>query len=255
MTNAAINRRKNSGQVLVITSLVVVLLLLSTVVYVTETEKTAPVYHPEANVYLSAIKQAAFHTAMSAMVNISNGGDPTVLTEDLIRLKSAVQSRSYDAISDLKFSVTTSAPYIDGVFISWAANGEGVSSVSVNLVLNSTGFSTSYYSQYGVNVTSSVKVKGDYTQLNESVRQIIMSCTVLNEDSPGQAENLELYYQRDNPGGWIEVASPEITSLGNGTYLISFTTRNTTQSVLPVSLHCQDARGISVWATATCTQE
>ncbi len=126
MENAPANRRKNSGQVLVITSLIVVMLLLSTVVYVTETEKNVPVYHPESNKNLQAIKQAAWHTVVSALVNISNGGDSNVFAEDLTRFKSAVESQSCNAILDLEFAAAGSDPYVDGLFLSWDIKGEGL---------------------------------------------------------------------------------------------------------------------------------
>ena len=254
MKNARVEHRKNSGQVLVITSLVVVLLLLSSVVYVTETQKNAPVYHPDANTDLSAIKQAAMHTVMSALVNISNGGAPSVLGEDLSRLKFAVKDNSYLAMSDLEFEALTSAPYVDGVSVSWGTNGEGVSSIFVNFALNSSGFSSSYYSEYFVNVTSSISVAGYYTQLSESLRQVNLTCTVLNEGNPAQIENLAAYYEQDSPVGWVQAVLPVSINYGNGTYLTSFTTENTTQSYLPVSVHCIDARGVSVWANVTCAQ-
>jgi hypothetical protein len=254
MKNVNMEHRKNSGQVLVITSLVVVLLLLSTVVYVSETEKNAPVYHPDANTDLSAIKQAAMHTVMSALVNISNGGASSVLGEDLSRFKLAVKDNSYLAISDLKFVALTSASYVNGVSVSWGTNGEGVSSIFVNFALNSSGLSSSYYSDYAVNVTSSISVSGYYTQLSGSLRQVDLTCTVLNEGTPGQMENLVASYEQDSPGGWVQAVLPVSINYGNGTYLTSFTTENTTQSYLPVSVHCIDAREVSVWANVTCAQ-
>ena len=254
MKTAYSNRRKNSGQVLIITSLVVVMLLLSTVIYVTETEKNAPVYNADGNVGLSTIRQAARHTIMSALVNISNGGAPSVLAEDLNRLSSAVGSRSYNAMSDLKVAALNSAPYADGVWVSWGANGEGVSSILVNFALNASGNSGSYYSDYTINVTSSISINGYFTQLNESERQVNLISTVLNEGKHAQAGNSVFFYEQDSPVGWMQAASPSTIDYGNGTYLTTFTAENTTQSTLPVSVHYQDTRGISVWTNATCIQ-
>ena len=254
MKNARVEHRKNSGQVLVITSLVVVLLLLSCVVYVIETEKNAPVCHPDANMDLSAIKQAAVHTVTSGLVNISNGGDPSVLAEDLSRFKHAVKDYSYFAMSNLESEAFTSAPYVNGIYVSWGTNGQGISSISVNFALNSSGLSSSYYSEYAVNVTSSISVAGYYIQLSESLRQVNLTYTVLNEDNPGQTKNFTAFYEQDNPGGWVQAILPVSINYGNGTYLASFTTENTAQSYLPVSVHCIDACGVSVWANVTCAR-
>ncbi len=121
--------------------------------------------------------------------------------------------------------------------------------------MNSTGFSASYYSEYTVNVTSSISVAGHYTPLNESLSQVSLSCVVLNEGKPAQAENFVIYYEQSSPQRWVQAASPSTTDYGNGTYVMSFTSENATLSFLPVSVQWTDSRGISVWANATCTLE
>ena len=68
-------------------------------------------------------------------------------------------------------------------------SGEGASSILVNFALNASGNSGSYYSEYTVNVTSSICINGYYTQLNESERQANLISTVLNEGNPAQAGN------------------------------------------------------------------
>ena len=248
-------RREKSGQVLVITSLVVVMLLLSTVVYVTETQKNAPVFVADQNAGLAAIRQAAVHTLVSALANVSNGGDPGVLAEDLTRFKAAVEGYSLDAISKLDFTSSNSVPYVDGSWISWGTNGESFSGMSANFALNCSGNSASYYSEFSVTVTSSTIANGTYALLNESTSQVTVTCTLLDEGKPAATGSLLFYYQQETPATWTHAMVPTTFDYGNGTTQTTFYAQNATQTnPLPISVHCVDARGISVWANTTCTQ-
>ena len=241
---------------LIITSLVVAILLLSTVVYVTEIEKNAPVYVADGDSGLSAVKQAAVHTLVSALANISMGGDRGVLTDDLNRFKSALENHRYNAISELDFTVSNSAPYSDGIWINWSNNGKSVSSIFVVFALNSTGNSASYYSEYAINVTSSIISSGTYIQVNESQNQVTVTCNVFNEDEPASAGNLTLYYEQNDTAPWVPATSTNIIDWGNGTYVASFLVGTIAQNYsLPISVNCVDARGVSVWTNTTCVQK
>ena len=246
--------RNNSGQVLVVTSLVVVLLLISTVVYVTETQKNAPVYHENANIDFSTFKQAASHTVVSALANISSGGSTNELTDNLNRLKAIAIDNAYNSMMAIDLSVVNAAPYSDGVWISWGSAGVGVSSAAVNCALNASGISSNYYAEFTVNETSSITISG-FNTVKDSDRQVTVTCKVFNEDKPAQAENFTIYYQQKSPTAWIQAPSPITINYGNGTYQTTFTvTTQSTENAIPVSIHCQDTRGISIWANTTCTQ-
>jgi hypothetical protein len=247
--------RKNSGQVLIVTSLVVILLLMSTVICVTEIQKNNPIYYEDANRDLITIKQAAANTIISALANISNGGNSSVILSDLNRLKSVVLNNSYNSLIDLGFFPSDMAPYSDGVWVSWGSAGVGVSSVSVNFVMNASGISSNYYNEYVINRTSSIEIEGLNT-VNATTRTITVSCTVFNEDVPALAENLTIYYQQDSPAIWVKLSSPNTINYGNGTYTTTFTVaKQLTANLLPISIGCQDVRGITVWANATCPQQ
>jgi hypothetical protein len=252
MAKANVRQRKNSGQILVVTSLVVVLLLISTVVYVTEIEKNAPTFSADVNLSFAAFKQGIEHTVTSALVNISNGGNPDALEVDLAQFKAVAEGHSYYETLDLECTPVTRLQYVDGVWLSWGTNGVGVSGMVVDVAVDALGFSSSYHSGYTVNVTSSIKVSGSYIQLNETQRQVSLSCSVFNEDKAAPIGNLEVYYEQDAPEGWVPATLPVTAYFGNGTCLTTFTAENATLSGLPVSVHCLDARGVSVWANATC---
>jgi hypothetical protein len=250
--------RHNSGQVLIIASLVVTMLLLSTAIYVTETEKDTAAHESEVKPDFAAYKLGTMNTIISALANISNGGSASVLAADLNQFKSVVAEQSYGAILRMDYTLLSSAPYQEGIWISWSSSGVGVSSAYANFALNASGTSATYYSEYAINVTSEINVSGYYSSLNGSQKQTNVILTVLNEGKPALAQNFTIYYEQDgslSTEEWIQAASPSVTDYGNGTYLTSFTaeTANPDDPLL-VSVQCRDLRGIFVMANATCTQ-
>ncbi|MBN1244681.1 hypothetical protein JXA31_03720 [Candidatus Bathyarchaeota archaeon] len=250
--------RRNSGQVLIIASLVVTLLLLSTAIYVSEIEKNAAAHEARANPAVSAYKLGVTHTVISALANISNGGSTNVLAEDLNQFETVVNSNSFNAIVQMDFTPLNTTPYQDGIWISSDAGGRGISSAYVSLVLNSSGTSATYYSEYAINVTSEINVNGYYTLLTGSLKQVNVICNVLNEGKPALAQNFTVYYEQDgslSPEEWVQVASPSITDYGNGTYVISFTAETTNpEDPMLVSVYSHDLRYILTKANVTCTQ-
>jgi hypothetical protein len=249
--------RGNSGQVLIIVSLIVTMLLLSTALYVAETTKEGAVYEAEVEPAFSAYRLGTMHTIISALSNISNGGSADILVADLNQFNSVVGNHSFNAIFKMEFTPFNMMPYQDGVWIDWGSSGKGISSAYVNFILNSSGTSATYYSEYAVNITSEIDVSGEY-MLNGTLKQATVACTVLNEDKPALARNFTVYYEQDgslSPEEWLQVASPSITDYGNGTYLMSFTAETTNpDDPLLVSVHCHDLRYIFIKANATCTQ-
>ena len=243
---------------LIIASLVVTLLLLSTALYVSEIEKNAAVYEARANPAFSAYKLGVKHTVISALVNISNGGSADVLVANLNQFKSVVDSHSFNALVKMDATPLNVTPYQDGVWISWDSSGHGISSAYVNLILNSSGTAAAYYSEYAVNVTSEIEVDGYYTALTGSLKQVNLTCNILNEGKPALAQNFTVYYEQDgslSPEEWIQVASPSITDYGNGTYVMSFTAETTNpDDPMLVSVQSHDLRYILIQANVTCTQ-
>ena len=243
--------RRNSGQVLIITSMIVVLLLVSTVVYVTESQKNAPVYHGGSDIDFRAFMQAASHTVISALANVSNGGSSDLLISNLNRLKAIATNYSYSSIVSINYSIANAAPYSNGFYSLWGSDGVGISSAVINCVLNASGIASSYYSEFTLNATSSINVSG-YNTLQGSNRYVTVICSVFNGGNPTGANNLTLYYQQKSPATWLPAPSPTTVNYGNGTYQITFTTtKQATADALPVSIHCQDTQGILIRANVT----
>ena len=251
-------KHDNSGQVLVITALLVALLLLSTTLYVIETEKGVPTggTSSENNVF-PAHKQDTRNTLISALANITNGGETSVLTSNLNELISVVTAHSYQAILKMEATPLNIAPYQNGIWVSWGTNGQGISSTYASFVFASSGPSATSELEYTVNITSEVNLSGSYLQLEGNLKQVNLTVNILNEGKPALAQNFTFYYEFDGSltiEDWVKVDSPSTINLGNGTYAVSFIaeTGMPNDPVL-VSMHCQDQRDILVKANVTCT--
>jgi hypothetical protein len=106
--------------------------------------------------------------------------------------------------------------------------------------------------EYAVNVTSTLKINGNYLQLNDTTKQVNLTINVLNEGKAALAYNFIISYQ--NATDWLPVDLPKIASFGNGTYTASFNSETVhLNDPVVVSLNCQDERGIFVGARLTCT--
>ena len=249
-------KRDNSGQVLIITALLVALLLLSTAIYVIETEKGVPTAVTDENNVFPAYKQSIKSTLISALANVTSGGETSVLTANLDELKSAIAAYSYQAIVKVDFTPLNVAPYQNGIWISWGTNGQGISSTYASFVFGSSGSSASSNLEYVINVTSEVNLVGSYLHLDGNLKQVNLTVNVLNEGKPALAQNFTFYFELDGSlshEDWVRVDSPSTINFGNGAYAVSFIaeTANRNDPVL-VSMHCQDQRGILVKANVTC---
>ena len=250
-------KHNSSGQVIIITALLVASLLLSTAIYVFETEKDVPTADTAEENVLPAYQQGTINTLISAIANVTNGGDPSVLTADLNELNAAITNDSYQAMLQMTYTPLNVAPYQNGIWISWGADGQGVSSVYVSFVFDSSSSSTSSNLEYNVNVTTEADLSGNY-QLDGNLMQVNLTVNVLNEGAPSLAQNFTFYFEEYSGSllteNWVKVDSPSITDFGNGTYSVSFTTEtDPSNDPLPVFMLCQDQRGIVVGANVTCT--
>ena len=251
-------RHGNSGQVLIITSLIVVMLLLAAVIYIGDVGKKVPRYVTESNAVFSAVRVGAVHTLISALANVTNGGSSSVMVEDLDKFRAALSDQSSSAIVYMDYVLNNVSPYIDGIWLSWGTDGRGVSSAYASFYVNYSSSSAERYSEFDVIVTSEITVDGSYVLVDGSTKQVSVAFTLLNEDTPAMASSFTIRYKTSGfstPGDWITPTSPSIRDFGNGTQLVSFSVSNQTQAdPLLVSVYSRDSRGISVMANATCVQ-
>lgn len=246
-------RSDKSGQVIVITALMVAMVLLSTAIYVIETEKNVPSATADANSVFSIYQQAAQNTLISALANFTMGGNPDVLAADLNKLETAIVSNSYQSMLQVNFTPLNEAPYQNGFYVSWGTNGQGISSACITCEITSTGTDSASNLECTVKVTSEVELSGSYLQLDDNSTEINLTVALSNEGLPALAGSLSFYFENAN-GTWVNVTAPSINDFGTGTYAISYT-EQTDQLFFPlqVSVICQDQRGIEIMANATCT--
>ncbi len=224
--------------------------MLSTAIYVIEIGKDVPVAVEDDAVFFD-YRGSARSTLISALANVTAGGNPSVLVADLEELKSVILSNSYQAMLRMDYSLQNSDNYSDGLWIFWGTNGMGISSSYVSFSLGSSTSAASSNVEYVVNVTSTVHLTGSYTQLNETQKQVNLSLTVSNEDHPALASNLTWRYL--NATEWVTVASPTVVDFGDGSYAANFIAETgLADEPLEVSLLCLDQRGITVSANLTC---
>ena len=237
---------------LLVSALLVALLLLSTALYVIEVGKQVPTVDASDSTVFSGYQQSARSTLISALANVTGGGNTNILGADLSALKTLILSNSYQAMLTMDYSTLNSSGYQNGFWISWGADGQGVSSAYASFVFASSSPSATSNLEYTVNVTSAVNLSGTYHQLNDTTKQVNLTINVLNDGKAALAQDFTFSYQ--NQTDWVAVDSPSITSFGNGTYVASFTAETPQlNDPLVVSLLCRDERGIFMGANVTCT--
>ena len=245
-------RSDKSGQVIIVTALVVSLLFLSTALYVIEVGKEVPMVEPSQNNVFLGYKQSIRSTLISALANATGSYNPDILRTDIAELKTAILANSYQAMLTMDFSTLSLDGYRNGLLISWGTNGQGVSSACASFTFASSSLSTNSNLEYTLNVTSAVNLSGTFNQINDFTKQVNLKINVLNEGKETLAKNFTLSYQ--NGPDWTKVDSPNITIVGNGTYTLIFNAEQSLASdPMVVSLLCQDQRGIFVGANQTCT--
>ena len=236
---------------IIVTALIVALLLLSTALYVIEVGKQVPTVSAETDVFFG-YQHTARNTLISALANVTDGGNPTILGVDLGKLKAAILSNSYQTMLAIDYSLLNASNYQNGLWVSWGANGLGVSSAYSSFRLESSSQSSTSNVEYDVNVTSTVKINGSYIQLNDTTKQVNLTITVANDGKAALAYDFIFSYR--TASDWVLADSPSVISSDNGTYTASFNAETAQlNEPLVVSVHCQDGRGIFVGANVTCT--
>lgn len=251
--------RKNSGQTLIITALVIALLILSIVYGVFEAGRRSEVRSAATlNSPVLAAKLGLRNTVTSSLVNVSNGGEDEVLATNLDKYALFVGNQSYFGKCSVLFTVLDASPYQSGMWVSWGSAGTGVSGAYANFTLVFTETDSDLQLEHAINITTALDVEGTYTNLEETLKQVNVTCRISNEGEPALANNITLYYDYDGDletHDWVAADSPSVNDYGNGTYKISFTaeTQTSNDSML-VSAQVHDLREVFVMANATCTE-
>jgi hypothetical protein len=245
-------RANKSGQVIIVSALLVALVLLATALYVIEVGKQVPMADASEPNISYDYEQSARSTLISALANASGSGSPDVLCIDLAELRTVILTNSYQALLTMNYQTLNSSGYQNGLWIYRGAEGKGISSSYASFAFTSSSPSATSTQEYTLNVTSAMQLSGSYQQLNETIRQVHLTINLSNEDKPALMHNFAVSYQ--NATEWVIVDSPTTFGFGDGAYSVTFNAESTQPSdPLVISLVCQDARGIFVGANLTCT--
>lgn len=253
MTEKSRNQN-SSGQALIISSLIIAVLLLSTTYYVFEVRRSVTNDETTTDSNLEAIKLSTTNTMISALANITNGGDTGVLREDLNKLSSSIQNLFYGGQCLLEFMPLNTSSYDEGTWISWKKNGMGTSSSFVNFAINVSEPTDTYYSEYQTNITTALVLGSTYSS-SGTEKTVNVTCQMLNENEPALVKDISMFYQNETGGPWIMVDSSSnltMNDFGNGTYLVSFNVN--AEDFLQVSANAHDLRDVLVVANATSTE-
>jgi len=247
-------RANSSGQLLIVAALAIAVLISSTTIYVYELSKETKSENTYSSIndFIFALKQNTRNTVISSLANVSNGGERSVLANNLNELAQFFRSLTHFGIINLAFTPVNDSNYDAGIWLSWNTSSIGVSSAYANFMAKIQGMTANIALSYAVNITTTITISGYYTKLVGEEKLVNLTCNVYNEEKPALVENMTLFYER--LGSWIPVDSSNnlsITDYGNGTYTISFTAAIPSNTV-QVSTHVYDLRGIFVLANTTC---
>lgn len=244
----------SSGQLLIVAALAIAILIASTSIYVYElATESQNVESSSTTELILALKTGLRNAVVSALANITAGGQKTVLAENLDMLADAYMRLQPQQPCQIRYTLLDGGGYEDSVKISWSSLGFGVSSAHILYTLKIFEPKSSLAINGAINVTTTLMVEGYYrADENKSIKTVNLTCRIFNENKPATAKQVAVYWEQ-GPGVWLPVQNPYIVDCGSGTYLISFTV-TTSSDTVHVSVQMVDIRSISVAANATCIQ-
>lgn len=246
-------RRNCSGQVIIVTALLVAVILLTTAMYVIEVQKNIPTVQSDDGLLIDSYQNSVRSTLVSALANFTAGGDRGVLDSDLAQLKATILAHSYGTQLTMTYSLLGSGGYSEGLLVSWGSNGEGISSAYATVVCGSSSSNGGSDVTYVVNATDRIQVSGNYIQANDTQKLVSLTVHLYNEDGGQLADSFLVSYM--NASSWVLAQSPSIASNGDGTYTMAFYAQTgQIGETLDISITCIDTRGISVGASLTCSR-
>ena len=199
------------------------MLLISTQVYVYKNSRHKPsTKHGTLVDYILHLEKSSKHVVTASLINISQGGDTSTLSDNLERWKAFVGADYRFGIVYLNYTLSNQPPYSDGIRLDWGTTGTGISSASVNVSLSLSGRGANVEDDFIVNVTSTVLLSGWWETISGNNKRVTVIVNLLNEGSPALAGSIGLEYWG---GTWMDPSVLDRYSeldYGNGTYRYYF---------------------------------
>ena len=237
-------RRGRSGQIIVVSALVIALIMTSTATYIYELSgNIGDTDSYVLNDFIRSIELGSQHVMICALANIANGEQNQTLSANLNEWTAAVGGQY--SLGEFTLNYTRALLYKN-----WVSNGSGVSEAYANFQLNANGEAAEMQLPFYVNVSTRLHV-GVITKNSSSGEQVTVISKLFNEGQPALAKNVTIYYNES--GEWQSPGPANnyvMVDYGNGTYRATFTVENS--ATLDVSVRVFDSRSILVQANATC---
>jgi hypothetical protein len=238
---------------LVLCAFLMSILIISTQVYVYKGSRYKPsTKYSNLVDYLLHLEKGSKHVVTVSLINISQGGDTSALSDNLERWKAFVGADYKFGIVYLNYTLSNQSPYSDGIRLDWGINGIGISSASVNVSLSLSGRGANVEDDFSENVTSTVLLSGWWETISGNRKRVTVIVNLLNEGGPALAGSISLEYLR---GNWRDPSVLDIYSemdYGNGTYRYYFEA-NIPGSV-EVRVEIYDRRDLYIQTEATLPQ-
>jgi len=246
-------RKNSSGQVLILTALLIALIVISAEAYVLEVNQALQVEESSSPVDFARIVRIGSRNLMiGSLANISQGGDNQTLRDNLERWISFVKEQYYHGECTISFELCETSPYSSGLWMSWGADGSGVTSAKTDFSLNLTSEGAEINVDFSINVTTSISVYA-ISVWESGIHTINVTISLYNEGDPALAKNITVYYW--TKAGWADaglLGSYNLEDFGNGTYRATFTVGAPRTWNRPILVNCYDQREIYVQASTTC---
>ena len=247
-------RKNESGQILIICVLVVSLVILSTQLHIYEVARSLHgVSRLQTNSPLFSIEVESRNVVISSLVNVSSGGDSSILQENLQEWSSFLGGLQQFGTHHLTFEVEQT-PYVNGTRLVWGNDGSGITGAYSDFDVSLVDQYANTNMSFAVNVTSSIQLEAYCSSLGGDVKQIDVTSRVFNEGAPALAQSMTLLFQ-NGTGYWLDAENQpgfSFADFGNGTYTAQFEV-DTPQPTVSVSSQVFDLRSIYVQANVTCT--
>lgn len=252
MTNSL--KKARSGQMVVVSALVIALIMTSTAMYIYDLNGNfAKSNTSTLNYFFNLIKTGSKHAVVGALANITKGGPNETLSANLNRWKSTVEKQYLLGTFVQNFDLRSTTPYYSGVYVDWGNSGTGISEAYVEFSLNVSGKEIEAYLSYNINVSTRLNVEGFIMEISSGIKKVTVKCTLFNDGQPALAKSIVTYYRESTE--WLipdDANNYSMADYGNGTYCAIFYVE-TYASSIGISSQVFDKRDILVVANTTCT--
>lgn len=252
---SGMGRVTGSGQVFVLSGLIIALIILSTELYVYELSSPGDPSPSSAIDLVLMVQLGTRHVVIGSLANVSRGGPGQTLVENLERWGDLVREYGYQlGMCAQTFSVPEAPPYASGIWLSWGSSGTGFSVALANFTLRWSDRETDLELNYTVSVNTTLLIEGTYRKTGGDGKDVNVTAHLFNEEKSALLEAISVYYRALDE--WVATGpsnNPTLTDYGNGTYLYSFSA-DIPGTTVEVSAHVYDQRGVYVQANTTCTE-